>query len=130
MTEHGSKVIVLYGETDLRMTLGIRGWADVLALGFDKQLLAGYKRTQDARTVGGIRFARYTRASKSAKSDEVWWSDEQVLASSFTIHSGTGFTRFSVERARSGVDSALLRPAQQRFPQYRAVDVADWLEKH
>ena len=130
MTEHPSKTIVLYGESDLRMSLGIRGWVDVLALGFDTQLLAGYKRTQDVRTVGGIRFARYTNASRSAKSDEVWWSDEQVLASSFATHDSTGFTRFSVERARPGVDLSLLRPAQERFPAYRAVDVADWLEKH
>jgi hypothetical protein len=130
MTEHPSKTIVLYGESDLRMSLGIRGWADVLALGFNSQLLAGYKRTQDVRTLGGIRFARHTNATKSAESREVWWSDEQVLASSFEIHDGTGVARFSVERARPGVDSALLRPPQERFPTYRTVDVGDWLEKH
>jgi hypothetical protein len=74
LVEHAAKVLVLYEETDLRMMLGIRGWADVLALGVDRQA-------------------------------------------------------FAIEPGKPGVDAALLRPALERFPKYRVVDLAEWLEK-
>jgi hypothetical protein len=72
--QHAAKTLVLYEETDLRIMLGIRGWADVLALGFDRQSV-------------------------------------------------------SIERTRPSVDLALLRPPVERFPGYRVVDLAEWLEK-
>ncbi len=74
LVEHRAKVLVLYEETDLRMVLGIRGWADVLALGVDRQA-------------------------------------------------------FAIEHVKPGVDATLLRPALERFPKYRVVDLAEWLEK-
>jgi hypothetical protein len=127
--EHESRAIVLYEESDLRMTLGIRGWADVLTLGFDSQLLSGYERTRDVRTIGGIRFVRHARAGARATRDDVWWSDDQALASHFAIADAAGVTRFAVERASAGVDAELLRAAIVRFPDYRVVDLADWQEK-
>ena len=45
LIEHASQAIVRYEESDLRMTLGIRGWADVLALGVESELLT-VKRTR------------------------------------------------------------------------------------
>jgi hypothetical protein len=33
-------------------------------------------------------------------------------------------------RARRGVDATVLAPATARFPGYRVIDLADWLEKH
>jgi hypothetical protein len=130
LLEHASRAIVLYEESDLRTSLGIRGWADVLALGFDTQLLSRYERTQVVRTIGSIRFARYVLADERAKGEDVWWSEEQVLPGRFAIADGTGVTRFTVEHAHAGVDAALLRPAIVRFPDYRVVDLADWQEKH
>lgn len=130
LVEHASQAIIVYEESELRMMLGVRGWADVLSLGFDSQLLGAYERTQDVRTLGGMRFARYTSAGTRAPVDDVWWNDEQVLASRFSIADGTGVTRFAVERARGGVDATLLRPPVVRFPTYRVLDLADWLEKH
>jgi hypothetical protein len=35
LVDHASQAIVLFEESDLRMALGIRGWADVLALGVE-----------------------------------------------------------------------------------------------
>jgi hypothetical protein len=129
LVEHPSKVIVLHSESDLRMALGIRGWADVLALGFDSGLLSGYKRTQEARTIAGIRFARYATGSAGAAIREVWWSDEQALPSLFAIADKMGITRFSVERIRTGVDAALLQSPEVRFTKYPVLDLANWLER-
>jgi hypothetical protein len=67
--EQGSQTIVLYEETDLRMMLGIRGWADVLSLGFDVDWLVASKRTDDVKTQGGIRFARYTECRVTGLAD-------------------------------------------------------------
>lgn len=52
LIEHTSQAIVLYEESDLRMMLGIRGWADVLALGSESELLTV------ARTRAGVDASR------------------------------------------------------------------------
>jgi len=44
LVEHASQAIVRYEESDLRMTLGIRGWSDVLALGGESDLLKVERR--------------------------------------------------------------------------------------
>ena len=121
---------MLYEETDLRMALGIRGWVDVLSLGFSGEALNRYERTKDVRSIAGIQFVRYAGKGKDSSADEVWWSDEQVLPSRFTIRDSAGTTQFAIERARLGADASLLQPAIVRFPQYRVFDLADWLEKH
>src|SRR5690606_13682682 len=41
MVVHSQKHISTYSESDLRNAVGVRGWADVLSLGFDPKLLAG-----------------------------------------------------------------------------------------
>jgi len=128
--EHRSQTIVRYEETDLRMMLGIRGWADVLSLGFDVAWLAASTRTEDVRTQGGIRFARYTVSGPDARVTDLWWCEEQVLPGRFSVGDASGKTRFTVERVRSGADSLLLAPPEERFPKYRVAGLADWLEQH
>lgn len=132
LVEHAGKAVIVYGETDLRMALGIRGWADVLAFGFDSEMLGGYKKTAEVRTLAGIRFARYVATPKpeAGAGTDVWWSHEQALPSQFAITDGGVSTRFTLERVRPGTDPKVLQPAQSRFPGYRVVDYADWLEKH
>lgn len=39
-------------------------------------------------------------------------------------------TRLVIERASATVDVQLVRPADLRFPSYRVVTLADWLEEH
>lgn len=41
-----------------------------------------------------------------------------------------GRSQLSLTRVRQGADARLLSPAAERFPTYREVDVADWLEEH
>jgi hypothetical protein len=130
LIDHALKAIVLYDETDLRIALGIRGWADVLALGFDSELLSQYKRTGEVQAIAGICFARYSPVNKRNLLEDVWWSDEQALPSRFAIADSTSRARFRVNRIRAGVDHNLLRPAHGRFPAYRVYDLADWLERH
>ena len=130
LVDHRAQALILYEETDLRMALGIRGWADVLALGFDCQALSEYKPSQQARTIAGVRFIRYVADGKGEERADVWWNDGQALPSDFVTKDTNGVSHFSVERIRAGVDPLLLTPPQTRFPKYRVYDLADWLEKH
>jgi hypothetical protein len=129
LVDHPSQTIVLYDESDLRITRHIRGWADALTLGFDEQRLGSYAPTKESRTVGVLRFVRY-EASGERAAGHVWWNHEQAIASDFAITDAVGRTHVSVESAGAGVDQTLLLPAPHRFPTYRVLNLADWLEKH
>jgi hypothetical protein len=128
--EHRSQTIVLYEETDLRMLLGIRGWVDVLSLGFDVDWLAASRRTDDARSHGGLRFVRYAVHRSGSPVTELWWCEEEIMPGRFSVGDKSGQTQFRVESLRSGADSSLLVPPEERFPKYRVAGLADWLERH
>jgi hypothetical protein len=53
------------------------------------------------------------------------WAD--VIAST-SENALAGQKATTIESVRTDVDSHLLRPCQTRFPSYRLLDVADWLE--
>jgi hypothetical protein len=129
LVEHSKKAIVVYDESDLRNMLGMRGWADVLTMGLDWTLLDSLKPTGEERTLGGFRFARYASDDESARVREVWWSVDQALASSLTAKETDGVTtQLLVERIEDGVAADRLLAPASRFPSYRVVDLADWLE--
>jgi hypothetical protein len=128
LVDHPSRAIITYGESDVRMLLGIRGWADILSLGFDAQRLASYQRTDEQTSVGTIRFTRYVQRGTGRSAGDVWWSDAHLIAREFVTSEPNGETRFTVANARPGVDPALLEWPHVRFPDYRVINVADWLE--
>ncbi|HLG55278.1 MAG TPA: hypothetical protein VI485_08095 [Vicinamibacterales bacterium] len=99
-------------------------------VGFDTKLLERLKPTGETRTLGGLRFVRYAATAKAAVSQGAWWNADQALPSSFVMADAGGLTRLSLQRVRSGADLALLRPPASRFPTYRVIDLADWLERH
>ena len=130
LIDHASRAIVAHEESDLRMMMGIRGWADVVMLGFDRDTLGDFTRTAQTRIIGGLRFARYAPDRRDAGTGDLWWSEEYVLPCEFTTGDSNGLTRFSITRIRAGVDPSLLRPPESRFPKYRVFNIADWLERH
>jgi hypothetical protein len=127
LVDHTTHTIVIYEESDLRLALGIRGWADVLCLGFDPGLLRDLTRSGKTRDIGGVQFAHYAGA-RDRDHDEVWWSDAHAFASRVINRDATAVTTFAVERVSQRVDLALLEPSPARFPSYRLVDLAEWLE--
>ncbi|MEW5975457.1 MAG: hypothetical protein AB1898_06585 [Acidobacteriota bacterium] len=126
--ERTSGQLVVHEESELRNVLGVRGWADVLMLGFDRNLLDGLERTEETQTVGGIRFARYSPVRKDLRVQDVWWSDDQLLAKAFVLADDTGTSRFSIERINPDVSTQLIQHPSLRFPAYRLVDFPDWLD--
>lgn len=126
---HTSQAIVTYGESDLRMLMGIRGWADVLLLGFDLDVLRSYTPTSNVVPIGNVRFTRYA-ASRAAALPDLWWSDEYLLAREAISLDSPVNLQSSVITARAGVDRSLLERPETRFPTYRIVSVADLMEHH
>lgn len=127
---HARRMIVLHEESDLRNRLGVNGWADVLMLGLDPNVLRQLKPTRQTRTINGIRFVKQAPHEANAGVSDVWWSEEHTLPSAFVISHGAGSTRVSVERLRAGVTADLLRSPSSRFPTYKMIDLAESLEGH
>ena len=107
---------MLHDESDLRHRLEVNGWADVLLMGLDQDVLGSLSRSSRTRTAAGLQFVGYTTERKDASAVEVWFNQEQALPSAFILNTIAGVTRLSVERLRVGVDAALLRVPAVRFP--------------
>lgn len=130
LIDHPAQAIVVYDESGLRAALGIRGWASVLMLGCDADLVAQLEPVGQTRSIGGIRFDRYTTGRKDVVARDVWWSDSQIFPGDIMTADGAGSTRFSIEQLRAGVDAALLQSPVVRFPAYRLARPADWPADH
>ncbi len=128
LIDHASRTIVFHSDTDLRNMFAIPGWAHALTLGFDLSLLSNLKPSVDARTIGGIRFTRCSLARHAGEPLDVWWNAQEMLPAEFTSSDETGRIQVSIDSIRIAADQNVLRPPASRFPEYRTVDLADWLE--
>jgi hypothetical protein len=123
--QHAEKTIVVYSESDLRMTLGIPGWAHVLTMGVDARAVTA--ASGEARRVAGLPFLK-TRVTTAGARGALWWNADQLLPLEYA-GAGDG-TSLSVVKIAPGVDQSRLRAPEARFPGYRVVEFADWLEEH
>ncbi len=128
LIDHARRSIVLHDESDLRNMLGLKGWADVLMLGLDAAVMSRLVPTGQSRTMAGIRFVKYAANDKDSRTSELWWSHEQAMPSAFVVHEDGAATRVSVERLSASVNAEVLRSPSARFPEYKALDLAGWLE--
>jgi hypothetical protein len=129
LTDHPSRTIVTYDESELRLLMGVRGWSDVLLLGFDAGMLIQYTPSRTSRSIGGIRYTRYV-AKTDVTPREIWWSELHLLVHDFTFVNQQGAARLSTGGAHAGIDRTLLEPPAIRFPGYAVTNVSDWLERH
>jgi len=127
--DHATRTVIYYPETDLRNYLNIRGWMDAFTLGVDLDLLRKLEPAGTTRVADGITFHRYVALGDVPASTEIWWSEEQMLANAVEKKSSSGSTRYALDSLAKGVASELLRKPGDRYPGYRKVDVADWLEE-
>ena len=132
VVDHKTRTIVTYEESELRNAMNIGNWIDALTLGFDIDVLKRLKPTGRSRKEAGIRFEQYAAdaADRNVTIREVWWSEEQLLASSYTVRVGGDTTRFSITRVAREASADLLRNPADRFRNYKVIDYADWLESH
>ena len=126
---HATKTIVTYSDSDLQTMLGIPGWAHILTMGVDPAILREATASSETRTIGGLRFAHMTGGAGHPLAS-LWWNAEQLLPAEFASGDTHDGTRLAIERASATADLQLVQPAELRFPGYRVVTLADWLEEH
>lgn len=130
LIDHASQSIVFHTDSDLRSMLGIPGWSHVLTLGVDPNEVAALHRSAGVRRISGFAFERFSGSNATGPDEAIWWNAEQLLAAEFSMSDSSGQTRYVVESLRATVDESRLREPGLRFPGYRTVDLADWLEQH
>ena len=128
LVDHAARTIVVHEESDLRSRLGLNGWADALLLGLDPEVVPRLQAAAQTRAITGVRFKKQVVADGPAELSDVWWNAEFALPGAFTMKDAGGSTRVSIERIVRGVNGARLQLPPSRFPAYKVVDLADWLE--
>lgn len=125
VVRHAEKTIVVYSESDLRMALGIPGWAHVLTMGVDARAVTA--APAEARTLAGLRFVKASVESGDRRRT-LWWNAEQLLPLEYAA--GETGASLAVVKISPGAEPARLRAPEVRFPGYRVLEYADWLEEH
>jgi hypothetical protein len=128
--DHKTRTIVFYSDSDLELMLGIPGWAHVVTLGCDNPpaTTGTAPAPASSKVVSGFAFHRVPSAARGNAG--AWWNTDQVLPAECTRTDADGTARLTLVSASPNVDTARLQPPTARFPSYRAIDLAEWLEGH
>jgi hypothetical protein len=129
LIHHQARTVIVYEESALLRWLGIRGWVDVVTFGIDPALVSELTASGASRTAGGIRFAKFARTGPEQDRATVWWSRDHALPQDAHLATAASSIRLTVAGIRPGADPALIAPPASRFPSYRMMDLADWMER-
>jgi len=130
LVDHLQRVIVRYDESDLRNNFEVRGWLDVLTLGFDSSALEALRPTGERRSNHGLTCEVYGADRPEAALREVCWSRADLMPVQVNRSGSDGAPKVDVLvlTVSRTVQDALLGEPSKRFPGYRAIDFPDWLE--
>ena len=109
--------------------LGIVGWADLLMMGVDPAAIAPAHATRRTEKLSGVVFRQHAQSVDEGV-NEVWWSQEHLLASRVVTHHQGSTTTVTVTKIQHVAADDRLRSPAQRFPDYKQIDLAEWLEGH
>ncbi len=130
LTDHTARTTVVYDESDLRRVLGIRGWLDVLTLGFDPGRFAELRPVSGTRRAFDLPFEHLEGPGSADGVLEAWWHQGELLPLEVVRRrpeSDAPVVVTVVQRSLA-VDRQRLALPTTRFPDYRQLDFADWLE--
>ena len=126
LIDHASRRILVYDDSDLRNHQQLRGWADVLLMRFDPDVLPRLRRTGETEMAAGTVFTRYVTSDDAASGVvDVWWSDDVLLPLRLTTRDPVARITTSITQLTRSVDTTRLREPGVRFPDYGVVDVSD-----
>lgn len=127
LIDHDAREIHVHHDSDLRNTLRLRGWADVLMMRFDPRVLATLRETGEQRTVAGAEFRRFVAAPDAGLGVvEVWWSEALLLPlATRSRESGSLTVEATVKRLSKEIDPAVIDDPAVRFPAYEVLDASD-----
>jgi hypothetical protein len=130
LVDHDKRRVLVHHDSDLRNRLGLRGWSDVLTLGFDPDTLTDLRATGEVRTAAGVAFERYVAPGPDAAGVvEVWWSGRLLAPLLLKVRDGGVLRTSRLEGLAPDVQAAALADPRQRFPRYEVLDVADAHER-
>jgi hypothetical protein len=131
LVDHREESVLFFYEQDLSNAAIVRGWADVVSMGISVEQMIP---TGDTQRHYGMDFQRYVDKAPENPGGiptmEIWWSQEQALPWKIRRTNGTGSWVQEIVELDWATDSTLLEETAGRYPQYEALDVVDWREKH
>ncbi|MGE0592244.1 MAG: hypothetical protein AB7G23_11665 [Vicinamibacterales bacterium] len=125
LTDHATKTILVYDETDLRITQGLRGWLDVVTMRIDPAQVEALPAGQGSAHVAGWSFTHHAATASEAPLEEIWWSDELLLPQRFVLRESGRRVTSTIEQLTLGIDEGMLQDPDERFPDYRMLELAD-----
>jgi len=124
--DHARRRVLVHDESELRHSLGLRGWADVLTLRLPPEARAGLRATGEHEVAAGARFERLVATPPPERGlVEVWWSEPLLLPLRVADREGAAATTTTVEVLEAGVDTARLALPTSRLPDYELGDASD-----
>lgn len=129
LVRHDAETIVVHEDSDLRHWQGIHGWADVVMFGLTRDLIATTEPLPPSRRRAAIVFTRHMPREADGVLTDLWWNAARALPERYTIRTAAGTVRFTLDRLQLTADRGRLAAPAERFPGYRIVDLAEWLER-
>jgi hypothetical protein len=124
--DHEKRQILIHYDSDLRARLRLRGWADVLSLGFDPSALQELRATGERRAYAGAEFDQFVAPQPGVPGVvEVWWSESLMMPLLLTVREGDVLRTSKPEALDTQVETSRLADPRVRFPGYAVLDVAD-----
>jgi hypothetical protein len=130
LIDHSKRAILEHDDTALRNSGISRGWADVVGLGVDPQLLASLTAAPTQHELGGFSFQERRASTAASALREVWWNEQLCLPLRVVAGTSERLVTTNVVKLDLKTNEELLRDPRQRFPSYQVVDAIDWLEQH
>jgi hypothetical protein len=124
--DHERRQVLIHYDSDLRARLRLRGWADVLSLGFDPSVLQGLRATGERRAYAGVEFEQFVAPQPAVPGIvEVWWSEALMLPLLLTVREGDRLQTSMLEALQASVETARLADPRLRYPGYAVLDIGD-----
>jgi hypothetical protein len=116
--DHRARTVIEFEDTDLLITRGLRGWADVLTFGTGVDDVARMRPTGRRKTIAGLEFDQYVATTAGDGLAEVWWHASELIPGEAETRRGHHRTRTTLISISWQADENALRPMQQRYPDY------------
>lgn len=126
LIDHASRQILVHDESQLQSGQRLRGWADILMMRFDPQVLGTLQATSERKTFDEEVFAQYVAADRHRPGVvEVWWSDALLLAQRLVVRESDTVITSTITKIDRAIERSALVDPRLRFPGYDVTDPGD-----
>ena len=132
LIDHGTKRVLSLDDSDLRNTQSVRGWADVLTMGFDPTVLRTLTPTGARTIVAGATFRQYVASAQRRTQGvlDVWWSEDLLLSLKLVVRDHDTTTTTTIRGLHPNAAASDQGPPLRSLDGYALVDLADANDGH